>query len=157
LHTFKVNRCIRAGDFYQEGAMLIVNGKRRLNMHRCASQILSVLALLCMLRPGMSMQQAKEQAVSFEWLNASGETSGIKYQTHRLPPFSLQNKGGPPVEIEQEETKVDAQTTRITRRAYMTSVNGGRQLTETVADEIRKMSDHACGPNHFKKGFRRPF
>lgn len=107
---------------------------------RCsASRILSVIALLFMLRPGLSMQKPQDQTVSFEWLNASGETQGLKYRNHLLQPFSLHGKGGPPVEIEQEEAKVDAQTTRITRRAYMTSVNGERQLTETVVEEIRKM------------------
>jgi hypothetical protein len=104
-----------------------------------ASIVCSIIAFLFMLRPGMSMEQPKEQASSFEWLTASGETLGIKYSTHRLEPFPLQNQGGPPVEIEQEETKVDSQTTRITRRAFMTSVNGERQLTETVVEEIRKI------------------
>ncbi len=104
-----------------------------------ASNILLAIAILAIVRPGWSFQKPAEQAAPFLWLDSSGETSGVKYSTHKLQPLSLKTEGGPPVEIEKEETSVDAQTTRIMSRAYMTSVNGERQLTETVVEEIRKM------------------
>ncbi len=90
-------------------------------------------------QPKPAEQPPPEQASPFQWLASSGETSGIKYPTHRLQPLSIQNESGLPVEIEKEEIKVDAQTTRITSRSYVTSVNGGRQLTETVVEEIQRM------------------
>ncbi len=110
-------------------------------MCRCTSIVLLAAAVLVMLQPGMAFPQSSEQAAPFQWLAYSGETSGVKYATHRLQPLSLQGEGGPAAEIEQESVKVDAQTTRITRRSFMTSINGERQLTETVVEEIRRMPD----------------
>jgi hypothetical protein len=110
-------------------------------MRRCAFAVLFTITMLAVVRIGMSFQQPTEEGTPFQWLATTGETSGLKYPTHRLQSLSLGDTGGPPVEIEQEEVKVDAQTTRITRRVFMTSVNGDRQLTETVVEEIRKMSD----------------
>jgi hypothetical protein len=95
--------------------------------------------MLATFRLGMGFQQPAEKAAPFQWLAASGETSGVKYVTHSLKPLSIQTRSGPPVEIEQEEVKVDAQTTRMTRRAFMTFVNGERQLMETVVEEIQRM------------------
>ncbi len=108
-------------------------------MFRYAGKIFLGITALAALHLGWSFGQSTEQAAPFQWLASSGETIGVKYQTHRLEPLSLRNQGGPPVEIEQEEIKVDAQTTRITRQVFMTGVNNERQLTETVVEEIRKM------------------
>jgi hypothetical protein len=108
-------------------------------MCRNASTILFAITIMAGFRPNISLGQSNDQALPFKWLDDSGETSGVKYQTHRLQPLSLQTEGGPPVQTEQEEVKVDAQTIRITRRAFMTSTNGDRRLTEIVVEEIQKM------------------
>ena len=85
-------------------------------LHR-APDILFTIALLAAARPAPSFQQPTEKAVPIQWLAATGETSGVKFPTHKLRPLSLQNESGLPVEIEQEAVKVDEHTTRITRRA----------------------------------------
>jgi hypothetical protein len=84
-------------------------------------------------------QKPSEDKTPFQWLDASGETSGLKYATHRLKPISLQTESGPPVEIVTEKTEVDSQTTRIVRRAYGTSPNGARTLNETIVEEIKRL------------------
>ncbi len=108
-------------------------------MFRRPSNILLNIAVLAMVQPAMSFQQPTEEAAPFQWLATTGETSGVKFPTHRLRSLSLQNESGLPVEVEQEAVKVDEQTMRITRRAFTASVNGERQLTETVVEEIRKL------------------
>jgi len=108
-------------------------------MYRNASTIFFAITIMTGFRPNISLGQSNDQALPFQWLDDSGETSGVKYQTHRLQPLSLQTEGGPPVQTEQEEVKVDAQTIRITHRAFATSPSGGRQLTETIVEEIQRM------------------
>jgi hypothetical protein len=84
-------------------------------------------------------EKPAQETTPFQWLTASGETAGVKYPTRTLQPLSLQTEGGPPARIEQEEVQVNPQTTRITRRVFNTSANGGHQLTETVVEEIKKL------------------
>jgi hypothetical protein len=96
--------------------------------------------MLHILGPTTSVGQTKKEEAPFQWLTASGETAGVKYSTHKLQPLSLQTEAGPSKEIEQEEVQVDTQTTRITRRVFNASANGGRELTETVVEEIKKLS-----------------
>jgi hypothetical protein len=108
-------------------------------MIRCASNIIFVLFFLATVQTSPGFEQPAAQETPFQWLATNGETSGVKYATHKIQPLSLDIKDGPPVEIEQEEVKVDAQTTRITRRVFNTSVNGERLLTGTVVEEIKKM------------------
>jgi len=84
-------------------------------------------------------KQAEPESPPFQWLSGSGETTGVRYETHKLKPISLQNETGPSAETEQEIVQVDSQTTRITRRIFNESVNGGRELSQTVVEEIRKM------------------
>jgi hypothetical protein len=99
-----------------------------------------ILVFFCQeLGYGQAKEQAKEEEPSFQWLSALGETVGLKYATHKLQPLSLQNLDDAPVMVEQEEMKVDPQTTRITRRVYADSVNGPGQLTEMIVEEIRKL------------------
>jgi hypothetical protein len=110
-------------------------------MFRRAPNIILVLLVLATVQASLGFEQPAKEEAPFQWLAANGETSGIRYDTHKLQPLTTEIDSGPPVEIEQEEVKVDAQTTRITRRAYNTSVNGGRELTGTVVEEIKKMPD----------------
>jgi hypothetical protein len=109
-------------------------------MNRRAMQLLLRTALFFAIASDTGFAQAKDEDAPFQWLNGSGETAGVKYSTHKLRPLAIQNESGPSKEIEQEEVKVDAQTTRITRRVFNSSPNGGRQLTETVVEEIKKLS-----------------
>ncbi len=108
-------------------------------MNRWAMQLLLGAALIFAIAPDRGSAQAKDEDAPFQWLNGSGETAGVKYSTHKLRSLAIQNESGPSKEIEQEEVKVDAQTTRITRRVFNSSANGGRQLTETVVEEIKKL------------------
>jgi hypothetical protein len=87
-----------------------------------------------------SFQKPAEDKTPFQWLDSSGETSGLKYATHRLKPISLHTETGPPVEIQTEKTQVDSQTNRIVRRAFITSANGTRILSETSVEEIKRLS-----------------
>lgn len=84
-------------------------------------------------------EKPAQETAPFQWITASGETAGVKYATHTLRALSLQTEGGPSAKIEQEEVKVDPQTTRITRHVFNASANGGRQLTEMVVEEIKKL------------------
>ena len=108
-------------------------------MCRHLSNTLCVLVMLMIVPPGMGFQQTAQEEFSFRWLSDTGETGGVRYPTRKLEAVSLQNQGGPAMEIRQEEVRIDAQTTRITRQAYMTSVNGERRLMETAVEEVRKL------------------
>ena len=105
--------------------------------HFC--NFLLTLAMFGIVAPGMGLELPAAEETPFQWLAASGETSGVRYATRKLQAVSLQNESGPPMEIREEEVRIDAQTTRITRQAYMTSVNGERRLVETSIEEIRKL------------------
>ncbi len=107
-------------------------------MQRRFFKILFSICILCLSAPAIGAGQTKEQE-PFQWLAAAGETSGIIFGTHQLQPLSLQVKDSPPAEIEQEEIKIDAQTTRVTRRVFSVSLGGERRLIETVIEEIRKL------------------
>ena len=87
----------------------------------------------------IGFQKPAEEVAPFQWLDSLGETSGLKYATHRLRPISLQTEAGPPVEIETEETQLDSQNARIVRRAFSTSANGARILYETTVEEIKRL------------------
>jgi hypothetical protein len=100
---------------------------------------LSLLFLLTAATASGFQKQAEQESAPFQWLSGSGETSGMKYETQKLHPVSLPKVTGPPVEIEQEVVQVDSQTTRVTRRSFSQSVNGGRVMTETVVEEIRRL------------------
>jgi hypothetical protein len=109
-------------------------------MFRCASKFIILVVVLTAIQANVSFAQSeKEEETPFQWLEAKGETSGIKYATQKLQPLSTDIKPGPPVEIEQKEVKVDSQTTRVTRQIYNNSINDGRVLTETVVEEIKKL------------------
>jgi hypothetical protein len=109
-------------------------------MFRCASRCFFSLVILAAVHAGLSFEQpAEKDDAPFRWLEPTGETSGIKFATYKLESLSPGTETGPAVEIEQEETKVNAQTTRIARRVFDNSVNGERQLAETVVEEIQKM------------------
>lgn len=97
--------------------------------------------LLFTLGPGVcpGQDKGKDEPAEFQWLDSAGETSGVKFATHKLRPISLQTAGVPAVMIEEEKTQVDAATVRVTKRVYNASVSGGRELTETVVEEIKSL------------------
>jgi hypothetical protein len=110
-------------------------------MCRSACNFLLAIAILAVLKVGISFGQPDEKEPPFQWLASSGETSGVKFTTHQLRPISLETYSGPPVEIEQQESRPDSKTIRITRRVFSTSVNGERRMTETIVEEIKKMPE----------------
>ncbi len=99
------------------------------------------ITLLFALGPGTcpGQDRAKDEPPPFQWLDGSGETSGVRLATLKLRPLSLQTSGVPAVSIEEEKVQVDPRTVRVTRRVYNASVSGGRELTETVVEEIRSL------------------
>ena len=110
-------------------------------MRLCVFHVMIGLALMFTLRPHACGGQAgaEEAAPAFQWLDGHGETSGVKFTTLKLRPLSLQTSSGAPVSVEEEKVQVDARTLRITRRVYNATVSGGRELTETVVEEIRNL------------------
>ena len=120
-------------------------------MKRWGSELFFAAALLTFVQAraiesqGTSAEGAGKEVASPEslpqsqWLALSGETGGVKYATRTLNPLILSPQIEPTVEIEQEEMQVDPQTTRITRRIFKPTINGGRQLMELVVEEVRKM------------------
>lgn len=112
-------------------------------MRRC----LWIAGLLWCCIPAAAAQARKTPAKpparppEFRWLDPQGAATGVQFATHQLQPLASRLQSGPPVEIERTQTQLDAQTVRITSRKFATSVNGARQLEETVVEEIRRLPD----------------
>ena len=102
--------------------------------------ILLVLLNFAVLAFAVQAPKSSAENGGFRWLDGSGDTEGIKFSTRLLQPLLLQTYSGPPVEVEREETRLNSQTTRITSRAFNTSVNGERRLIETIVEDIIKTS-----------------
>lgn len=110
-----------------------------MNYRRCAI-LTAIIGFIISLQVFGFQEAAKEEA-PFQWLDATRQTAGLKFTTQRVRPITLQTETGPPVEVETEEKQIDANTKRISRRAYSVSANGAKRLSETTVEEIKKMPD----------------
>jgi len=109
-------------------------------MVRVACNIVFAFFMLSSATIGWSFEaEDAEEEVPFRWLATSRETAGIKFPTQKLQTLSYQSSIRTPVEIEEERTEVNSNTTRIIRRTYTTSVNGSRNMIETTVEEIQKL------------------
>jgi hypothetical protein len=88
---------------------------------------------------GVASSAAAEDGPEFRWLDGAGVTEGIRYPTRRLQRPSGSITAGPVVEIEREEKRLDAQTTRVTQDSFDIDINGRRVVTERVVEEIRQL------------------
>jgi hypothetical protein len=93
-----------------------------------------LVALLFILIPGQKEAEAKLHA--FRWLSASGETAGIRLDTHKLEIISVSQQA-PASEAETETVPLENGGTLTTARVYNVDANGSRVLTETVVEEVR--------------------
>ena len=109
---------------------------------RCSIQLLIVSGLVAA-GFGMGSDPQSNAPATFQWLESSGDTAGVRYPTHQIRPLSIKPDASPSMEVEQEEKRLDSQTTRKIRRVFSTSVNGERRLDETTVEDIRKMADGA--------------
>jgi hypothetical protein len=106
---------------------------------------------LCLQLPGMGMQkpgapatgtqterrQTEDPFSRFQWLTAAGENRGLVLEGRRLKDLKVGFPEQPSTEVETQVTRPDASSMRITRRVYDSGMNQGRQLVETVVEELR--------------------
>ncbi len=83
----------------------------------------------------------KKAQVPFRWLEATGETSGVRLNTHTLEKLTLGSQYGSASEAEKETVPLGAHGTRTTIKIYGRDVNGNRQLLETAVEEVRNLPD----------------
>jgi len=83
-------------------------------------------------------EQQKAQ-VPFRWLEAAGETGGVRLATRTLERLALGSEYGSASEGEKETVPLGKDGTRTTVKVYDRDVNGNRQLIETVVEEIQNL------------------
>jgi hypothetical protein len=86
-------------------------------------------------------EDQKKAQVPFRWLEASGETVGVRLDTHTLDKLTLGSEYGSASEAEKETVPLGANGTKTTIKIYGRDVNGNRQLIETSVEEIRNLAD----------------
>jgi hypothetical protein len=83
-------------------------------------------------------EQQKAQ-VPFRWLEASGDTAGVRLATRSLERLTLGSEYGTASEAEKETVPLGSDGTRTTVKIYDRDVNGSRRLIETVVEEVRNL------------------
>jgi len=87
-------------------------------------------------QPQGEQQKAK---LPFRWLEASGETAGIRVETRTLAKLALSDQYGSASEAEKETVPLGKDGTRTTIKIYDRDLNGNRRLVETVVEEIQNL------------------
>jgi hypothetical protein len=81
----------------------------------------------------------QKAAVPFRWIEASGETEGVRLVTGTLERLKLGSEYGSASEAEKETVPLGSDGTRTTVKIYDRDVNGSRRLIETVIEEVRNL------------------
>ncbi len=88
---------------------------------------------------GQKEPSSEARPPAFKWLAASGETAGVRLETHKLDTISPTQYGSA-AEAEKETVPIGTVGTRTTTRVFDTDPNGARVLVETVVEEIRNLA-----------------
>ncbi len=83
-------------------------------------------------------QQEKGQ-VPFRWLEASGETQGVRLATGTLERLKLGSEYGSASDVQKETVPLGGNGTRTTIMIYDRDVNGNRRLIETAVEEVQNL------------------
>src|SRR5512136_2948193 len=88
---------------------------------------------------GQSQGGQQKAQVPFRWLDASGETQGVRLATGTLERLKLGSEYGSASEAEKETVALGSDGSRTTVKIYDRDVNGSRRLIETVTEEVRNL------------------
>ena len=99
--------------------------------------VLSAVFLILMTIAAPAQDKAKPP--EFKWLATSGETSGVRLETHKLQTISIAQYGSA-AEAETETVPLGSDGKKTTTRVYGTDANGRRVLVESVVEEIRNLA-----------------